>query len=141
MVDVLGHLIGACVHGADVQDRNGAKILLQEFLTKHDRLEVVLADGAYSGELQDWFHRATKGKKRIQVVKRSDKPLEKQEDKDRGFSILPKRWIVERTFGWINWLRRFAKDYEHDPNTSLARLFIADAFFIAKKLAAMNNTI
>jgi transposase len=90
-------------------------------------LKTILADGAYAGKLQQWFHRKTCGKKRLTITKRSDK---------KGFHVIPKRWIVERTFGWMNWLRRLSKDYEHNPKTSLSLLFIADAFTITKKLCA-----
>jgi putative transposase len=88
-------------------------------------LATVLADGAYGGELQTWFHRACGGQKRLEIVKRSDKP---------GFHVLPKRWIVERFFGWINWLRRLSKDYEHTVLSSRCRLFIADVFLLTKQL-------
>nr|WP_279605432.1 IS5 family transposase [Aetokthonos hydrillicola] len=126
MTDITGHLIAARVHSAGDQDRDGAKPLLESVIEGHDRLQVVLADGAYAGKLQEWFHRKTVGKKRIEVVKRSDKP---------GFEVIPKRWVVERWFGWINWLRRLSKDYDHNPLTSAARLFIADSFMLARKLA------
>jgi transposase len=111
-----------------VQDREGAKRLLEP-LCEHERLANVLADGAYAGELQTWFHHKTLGRKRIQIIKRSDQP---------GFHVQPKRWIVERFFGWINWLRRLSKDYEHNPLSARCRLFIADVFLLTKQLVQLE---
>jgi hypothetical protein len=128
LCDVLGHLIAAAVHSAGEQERDGARHVLQpivENTDKYQNLEVILGDAAFGGKLQEWFHRQTLGKKRLQIVKRSDQ---------KGFIPQPKRWVVERTFGWWNWERRLAKDYEHQPKTSKSLLFMKDAFLIAAKL-------
>ena len=130
MTDILGHLMAVVVHGADVQDRDGGKLLLESTLqNQFPRLVTILADGGYAGKLQEWIHRKSKTKLRLEIVKRSDKP---------GFHVLPKRWVVERFFAWINWDRRLAKDYEHNPETSKARLWMADTFLISKKLANLS---
>ena len=125
LCDVLGHLITAAVHSAGEQERDGALHVLQPIVDnpeKYQRLEVVLGDAAFGGKLQEWFHCQTLGKKRLQIVKRSDQ---------KGFIPQPKRWVVERTFGWWNWERRLSKDYEHNPKTSKSLLFMTDAFLIA----------
>ena len=128
MTDILGHLMAVVVHGGDIQDRDGGKLLLNITLQNtYPRLVTVLADGGYAGKLQEWIHRKSKTKIRLEIVKRTEK---------LGFHILPKRWIVERFFGWINWDRRLSKDYEHNPQTSVARLWMADSFLILKKLSA-----
>lgn len=127
ITDITGHLLAAYVHGANEQDRDGAKKVLEQ-IANRPRLQVVLADGAYGGKLQNWFMLESKGK-RLEIVKRSEL---------KQFVVQPKRWIVKRTFGWLNWLRRLSKDYEHNPLTSYCRLFIADTFLIVKKLS--NST-
>ncbi len=121
--------MAASVHSAGVQDRDGAKPLLAE-LYKQPRLQAVLADGAYSGKLQTWFYRKSRGKRLI-VVKRPD---------SKKFIVIPKRWIVERFFGWINWQRRLSKDYEHNPDTSRSRLFIADINLLSKRILKLYST-
>lgn len=126
MVDVTGHIIVADVDSATPHDSVGGKILLEKLLATKDisRLKSILADGAYSGELQEWFHRVTKGK-RIEIAKKS---------KDKGFHVIAKRWIVERTFAWFGHFRRLSKDYEYTPKSSLTHLFIADTILLIKKL-------
>ena len=115
------------MHSAGIQDRDGGKDLLAQIL-HHDRLEAVLADGAYAGALQKWFYRKSKGK-RLAISKRLAK---------KTFKVIPKRWIVERFFGWINWQRRLSKDYEHNPLTSRARLFLADSFLLLNQLKVLR---
>ncbi len=122
-MDATGHLIAADVHGADIQDRDGAKMLLQQ-VTSLKRLKVILADAAYAGKLQTWFYRISKGKQLV-IVRRPE---------IKNFVVVPKRWLVERFFGWINWDRRLAKDYEHNPATSRARLFLSDIRILMNRI-------
>lgn len=108
LVDTLGLIWGLVVHSADVQDRDGAKLVVKNASKKLPKLQIVWADGAYAGQLIAWVKQTCGWL--LQIVKRSDAAT--------GFEVLPKRWIVERTFGWFNWYRRLSKDYEElTPNS------------------------
>jgi len=97
-----------------VQDRDGAEIVLGEIVGRFKRLKKIWADGGYSGELvrvvKRWYGRV------LEIVKRTDK---------HKFVVLPKRWIVERTFAWLGRYRRLSKDYESDPTSSEAMIRLA----------------
>ena len=108
VVDTLGLLLAVVVHAADVQDRDGAKVVLTKLLGGFPRLALIWADGGYAGKLLGWADDA--GPWAIEIVK---KPAEQ-----RGFAVLPKRWIVERTFAWLGRYRRLSKDYEEHPGSS-----------------------
>lgn len=108
MVDTLGMVLAVVVHAADIQDRDGAKLVLAKLTGHSPRLTKIWADGGYAGALVDWT-RATGGWE-LDIVR---KPLG-----IKTFIILPKRWIVERTFGWLGRNRRLSKDYEGLPETS-----------------------
>ena len=99
------------VTAASVQDRDGAKPLLDILRHRYWRLRHIWADGAYAGPLVDWV-RALRPQRpiRLEIAKRCDHL--------KGFVVIPKRWIVERTFGWFNRYRRLSKDYELLPETS-----------------------
>lgn len=127
LVDTLGLVLAVLVTAASVEDRAGAKQLLtriQRFTWK--RMKLVWADGNYTGTLKDWV-KATLGWV-FQVV---HKPSDQQ-----GFAVLPKRWIVERTFAWLNRQRRLSKDYERLPETSQALIHVAMIRLMLKKLAS-----
>lgn len=102
VVDTLGLILMVVVHAADIQDRDGAKLVFRKLRGLYPRLKRIWADGGYAGKLIDWTKRV--GRWTLEIVKRSDKVA--------GFAVLPKRWIVERTFGWIGRYRRMSKDYE-----------------------------
>ncbi len=103
------------VHAADIQDRDGAKQVLRKLRGRFPRLERIWADGGYTGALVAWT--AKFGQWILDIVKRpSDQ---------KGFSVLPRRWIVERTFGWFAKYRRLSKDYETLPESSEAMIHIA----------------
>ena len=102
MVDTLGLILAVVVHAASVQDRDGAKLVLRKLRGLYPRLKLIWTDGGYAGKLIDWTKRI--GGWILEIVKRSDDVV--------GFAVLPKRWIVERTFGWIGRYRRMSKDYE-----------------------------
>lgn len=115
VVDTLGLILVVVVHAASIQDRDGAKLVLQHLVRGWSRLRLIWADGGYAGQLLLWVQ--TLGRRwRLEIVKRSDDV--------KGFKILPKRWIVERTFGWLGRYRRHAKDYESltDSSESMIRL-------------------
>ena len=111
VTDTLGCLLFVMVHGAGVQDRNGIKLVLPKL--KHKFLgciRAIIADGGYSGQtIVDWV--MDKLSWRLEIVKRS---------RDPEFKVLPKRWIVERTFAWISYSRRNSRDYEKLTETSEA---------------------
>lgn len=107
VVDVLGLLLIIQVHSAGIQDRAGAKPVLEALLGKFPALELIWADGEYAGKLVDWA--ATNLQRVLSVVKRP---------RQSGFKVLPWRWIVERTFGWLNRSCRLSKDFERWCETS-----------------------
>ena len=93
------------VHGADIQDRDGGKGVLKRSRKRYPFVQRAYADGGYAGRLVEW----AKDKTHIvlEIVRRSATA--------KGFEVLPRRWIVERTFAWIMKNRRFARDYEDSP--------------------------
>ncbi len=119
MVDTLGLIIAIVVHAASLQDRDGAKLVLAKLNEKRKgrrlfpRLKLIWADGGYAGQLIDWARRL--GHWTLQIVKRSE----------AGFAVLPKRWIVERTFAWLGKYRRLSKDYETLTESSESMIRIA----------------
>ena len=114
------------VHPADIQDRDGAKLVLEKMTDQFPRLEKIWADGAYAGKLVDWAKEF--GQWVVEIVKRSADAV--------GFEVLPHRWIVERTFAWLGRFRRLSKDYEVLVGTSEAMIHIAMIRLMARRLAA-----
>ncbi|CAN5652401.1 hypothetical protein BH23GEM7_BH23GEM7_36870 [soil metagenome] len=115
-MDTLGLLWALEVHEANLPDVHGAKRVLPQMLQSCPRLEVIYADGAYQGpKLQAWVTAC--GGWRLEIV---EKP-----EGQKGFSVLPKRWVVERTFAWLMRHRRLARDYETDPKSSEAWIRLA----------------
>jgi len=102
ITDTLGLILAIVIHNADIQDRNGAKQVIEELKYKYPRLKRILADQGYTGELADY------------ILKFFGWTLEivKKVAGISGFNVLPKRWIVERTFGWLSFQRRLVRDYE-----------------------------
>ena len=113
------------VHAASIQDRTGAKAVFIGLLECFSRLKLIWADGGYSGKLVGWVRDFCGWT--LEIVKRSDNV--------KGFKLLPKRWIVERTFAWFNFSRRLCKDYEHNHKSSEAMIYIAMIHRMAKLLA------
>lgn len=129
-VDTLGLILVAIVQGADVQDQNGAKDVLARLPKSFRRLAVVFADSAYGRSgLPQWVRENCK--LILQTVLR---PVGA-----KGFVILPKRWIVERTFGWIGRYRRQSKDYERNPKSSEAMIYISMIALMSKRLATQDS--
>jgi len=125
VVDTLGLILTVVVHAADVQDRDGAKLVFRKLRGLYPRLKRIWADGGYAGKLIDWTKRV--GRWTLEIVKRSDKVV--------GFAVLPKRWIVERTFGWIGRYRRMSKDYEMLIPSSEAMILIVMINVMVHRLA------
>jgi putative transposase len=126
LVDMLGLLIQGLVHPADIQDRDGGVLLLATLLGKWPCLEKLFADAAYQGPLFKQAVAEILPDVVIEIVKRSDQ--------DKGFVLLPKRWIVERTLAWLNRCRRLAKDFENLAATALAFLKLASIRLMLRKL-------
>lgn len=104
-------------HRANIQDRDGARLLLQRIGRRLPKLKLLVAVGAYARQPEQWGQSALSGQPlRLQVVKRSD-------PKD-GFVVQPWRWSVERTFGWLGRYRRLSKDYEQRTQRSKAMLHL-----------------
>jgi putative transposase len=125
LVDVLGLVLVAVVHPADVQDRDGAKLVLEKVKGKLPRLALIWADGGYAGQLIDWVKTTCNWV--LEIVKRSDDM--------KGFVVLPRRWVVERTFAWLGKYRRLSKDYEALPETSEAMIYAAMTHLMLRRLA------
>jgi putative transposase len=124
LVDTLGMIHGLVVHPANIQERDGAKILLEHLKEKLFKLEKVLADGGYSGEkMINWVKE--KCNWIFEIKKRPQK---------HSFEVIPKRWIVERTFGWFNSYRRLSKDYEFAEDTSENMIYISMTQLMLKRL-------
>jgi putative transposase len=125
LVDTLGHLLKVVVHTADIQDRDGAKLLLLSLLPIiRLRLLKIWADGGYRGTLIDWCVLTLKTT--LEIV--SPSPTQK------GFAVLPRRWVVERTFAWFSNYRRLSKDYEECVHTSEGMIYIASIHTLLKHL-------
>ncbi len=124
LVDTLGLLLTAKVLTADIQDRDGARMLFTEIKERMPRLQLVWADGGYRGKLIEWV--AVQCLWILEIVKRSDG--------EKVFKVLPKRWIVERTFSWLNRNRRLSKDYERKTESSEAWLYLSMSILMLKRL-------
>lgn len=128
-VDMLGLVLRVLVTAANVPEREGAKKVLHRVHQMDDkvkRLNIIWMDGGYKGEdfmrwVMDMF---------LWIVQIVLRPLEK-----KGFIHLPKRWVVERTFGWLNWCRRLSKDYERLPKTTETFIYIAMIRIMVRRLA------
>jgi transposase len=128
LTDTIGLPVGMIVHPANVQDRDGAPDLLASVSSLYPWLRHVFADGGYTGDklkgalegLGNWT---------IEIVKRSDAA--------KGFILLPRRWVVERTFAWLNRNRRLAKDVEATIESSVTWLYIASVKLTSRRLAAV----
>ena len=124
LVDTLGLLLLVVVHAVDIQDRDGAKLVLAKLspATK-ERLRRLWADGGYAGALIDW------------VREHLDAILEivAKDPKQSGFRVLPRRWVVERTFAWFGRYRRLSKDYEQLTKSSEAMIYLAAIHTMLKR--------
>jgi putative transposase len=126
LVDTLGLVLCVVVHSAQLQDRDGARLLFERILTRFPRLKLIWADGGYAGpKLGDWLKQVCRWV--LEIVKRSD-PI-------HTFEVQPHRWIVERTFGWFNRERRLSKDYEQLPETSEAWVYVTMIRLMLRRLA------
>lgn len=124
LVDTLGLVMAVCVTTACVQDRDGLRRLLRLFGIHRKKLRKVWVDGGYRGAVIDWVK--ARFRYSLEVVLRTDD--------GKGFLVLPKRWIVERTFAWLNNHRRLSKDYERFTKTSETIIQIAMIRLMLRRL-------
>lgn len=126
LVDTEGLPLRVIVHSAAIQDRDGAALVLEKIRTRFPWLELIWADSAYNARQVDAVI-ATQPGLRIEIVKRSDDM--------KGFVVLPRRWVVERTFSWFGRNRRLAKDFENLAETLAAFVAIASIQIAIRRLA------
>jgi len=131
LTDTNGLLVAAVVHQADIQDRDGAPLVLASARYLYPWLRHIFADGAYSGAKLDTALENI-GRWTIEVIKRSDAAS--------GFVVLPRRWVVERTFAWLNRNRRLAKDFEATLESALAWLFLASVKLLMRRLGRTQQS-
>ena len=129
LVDTDGLILKVRVHAASVQDRDGAALVLDQLDGPLIGIKQLWADGGYAGEkLQTWMQqRFGQRVPRLEIVRRSDHQA--------GFKVLPRRWVVERTFGWLHNFRRLSKDYEFRTDSSEAFILIAASKILIARLA------
>ena len=149
LVDTLGLLITVVVHAASVQDRDGAKLVIEKVSHILPRLRLIprkirspkqrqsalclaisatifrWADGGYAGQLVEWVRDLCHWV--LEIVKRSDDV--------KGFQVLPRRWVVERTLAWLGRYRRLSKDYEYLTESSEAMIYLAMTHIMVRRLA------
>ena len=126
VVDTLGLMVGLVIYPADIQDRDGAPAVLKSILKRWPWLRHVFADGGYAGpKLRGALQKV--GKFTLEIIKRSDTA--------KGFEVLPRRWVVERTFAWLGRCRRLAKDVERTIVSAEAWVLIANIRLLTRRLA------
>jgi putative transposase len=121
----LGLILAVVVHSAGIQDRDGAKLLLWRIAFSFPRLRLIWADGGYAGELVGWVKNTFGWILRIRL-----RPQEA-----RGFVVIKRRWVVERTFGWLGRFRRLSKDYEFLTDSSETMVYLAMTHLMLRRLA------
>lgn len=124
-MDTLGLIWGVLVTEAEMTDRDGALRLLLAVRGIVFRLQRIWADGGYRGQFIETIWRVCGWT--VEIVLRSDDV--------KGFQVLPKRWIVERTFAWLLNFRRLSKDYEYRPVTSTGMIYAAMTRLMLRRLA------
>jgi putative transposase len=125
LVDTIGMLLVLWVSTADVQDRDASKVIFPRAAAEFPTLKLVWADGGYQGPIA--AKPATDVGIKLEIVKRSDDT--------KGFKVLPRRWVVERTFGWLNRERRLSKDYERTEESSEAFIYWGMTRLMVRRLA------
>ena len=127
-VDCLGLILAIMITPAAVQDRPAAKSLIRLLISMYGRVQIIWADGGYLGALVQWVKQLRPfGKLSLEIVRRCDRA--------KGFKVLPKRWIVERTFGWFTKSRRLCRDYEVRLDHSESMIRICMIRLMVKRLA------
>lgn len=130
MVDTMGLVLMVVVSAASVQDRDGARRLLELAHCYYSRIVLVWADAAYGGEWLEWVGKTCRWF--VQIVRRDE--VGQAGRAVKGFRVQPKRWIVERTFAWLCKYRRLVKDYEYLPKSSEAFIYLAMSHLMLRRL-------
>ncbi|CAM5511747.1 DDE transposase [Streptomyces canarius] len=125
ITDCLGLILMVLVCAADVTDRQAARVMLPRLRARFPKITLVWADGGYTGRLVTWAKE--KLQLTLQIVKRSDDM--------KGFVVLPRRWVVERTLGWLMRSRRLVRDFETLPASSEAFIYFSQAMLMSRRLA------
>ena len=131
LVDTTGLVLHAIVHAADIQDRDGGAMLMATLFGLYPFLLKLYADGGYQGPEFQQAMKAIMAQVNVAIVKRSDQA--------QGFVVLPKRWVVERTFAWLGRCRRLAKDWECLDRKARAFLMLASVRLMLRRLGR-NST-
>jgi putative transposase len=127
LVDTMGNLLKVIVTTANIADGKAAIALLKQVpKVLFKRLKRIWADGGYRGEFVNWVHQEFK-KIAVDITLRSDD--------QKGFQVIPWRWVVERTLAWLGGFRRLSKDYEFDLSTSESMIYIASIYRMVRRLA------
>lgn len=128
LVDTVGLLLHALVHPADIQDRDGGILVLKTLFGRYPFVKKLFADGGYQGPVFAKAQKKAMPSLTTEVVKRSDRT--------KGFEVLPRRWVVERTFAWLGRCRRLAKDFENLSRNALAFLKLASIRLMLRRLCS-----
>jgi putative transposase len=123
LVDTLGLLLVVVVHAAGIQDRDGARLVLEQAKSRFPTLQLIWADGGYAGQLIAWVQETCGW-----ILQTILRPVGLQ-----GFVVLPRRWVVERTFAWLTSYRRLAKDYEYRTDVSQTMVLVAMIHLMARR--------
>lgn len=126
VTDTTGLMVGAAVHPADVQDRDGAPLVVEAIHDLFPWLRHLFADSAYAGD-KLLKALAKFGKWSIEIVRRMVDTV--------GFEVLPRRWVVERTLAWLNRNRRLAKDFEATIASAQAWVYVASVQLLIRRIA------
>jgi putative transposase len=126
MVDTNGLVLAVFVSAADMDERDGAKSLLCDVANRFPRLSKIWADSGYTGPFGEWVKKQFGIE--VEIIKRTDDL--------KGFKIVPRRWVVERTFGWFGRFRRLSKDYELLPEHSESMIYLAMMQLMLRRLVS-----
>jgi putative transposase len=127
-VDGLGLILAVVVHSADVQDRDGARLVLEPLRRRFSRLRVIVADSIYNGGIAEWV-RSLRARNKLRLEVKAKEP------RATTFKPVPFRWRVERTFAWLGRSRRLSKDYEATTSSSEAFVKLTMIQLMARRLA------
>lgn len=159
LVDTQGLVLKVKATGAHLPERTGAKQLLEPLAGQFPRLQIVWADQAFSGDMEDWVKQ--KLGCHLEIVRRTSPKDQRAQvwatarkrqragasvvemwaglSYGRGIEVLPRRWVVERTFAWFGKSRRLSKDYEFLPQSSEAMVYLAMTRLMLKRLGKMKR--
>jgi putative transposase len=126
LVDTLGLLMAVLVTAASVSDPTGARLLCARLGGAGKKLRLLWVEGGYRGQLVEWVSQHMRFVRRVTL----------RPEGTKGFGLLPRRWVVERTLAWLNQARRLSKDYERSPKSSEAMIYLSMTRLMLRRLAA-----